>query len=62
MDLVTSHFWRADRLYEADYYKAVGKDGRAQFVKVYMSERQCRCPGREMLERQRRGVREAARA
>ena len=60
--MVTAHFWTADRLYEADYYKAVGQDGRAQFVKVYKSERLCGCPGREVLERQRRGARESARA
>ena len=60
MELVTSHFWAGDRLYEADYSKTLGTDGRTWFVKVHRSERPCQCPGREELERQRRGVRATA--
>src|SRR2546429_6191471 len=45
--------WVDDRLYEADYYKAIGQGGGAQvvFVKVHQSERPCQCPGHEALER-----------
>ena len=58
VELVRAHFWVDDRLYEADYYKAIGQGGGAQvvFVKVHQSERPCQCPGHEALERQRQGV------
>ena len=58
MGVVMAHYWVDDRLYEADYYKAIRHDGRSQFVKVDKSERECRCPGHEVLERQRQGARE----
>lgn len=59
MELITVHVWVNGQLHEVDYDKAAGPGGRVKFSKVYKSERPCRCPDRDALERSRRELRDA---